>query len=455
MASENQLTLSFYGGVGSVTGANFLIADGETRMLVDCGLIQGGKRVEALNAKPFLYKPAEINFLLVTHAHIDHIGRIGKLVRDGFRGTIYSTGATKDLARPMLEDAIRVMSSRDHKDTEPLYEMADVELAFSLWKTVEYHEMQEVGTFQVTAKDAGHILGSAIMEVVHVPTGKKVVFTGDLGNSPTPLLRDTEFVTDADYLVIESVYGNRVHKDREFRKQQLAEVVKRVIGRGGVLIIPVFSLEKTQVLLKELNDLIEDGVVPSVPVFFDSPLGIRLTEVYGRYTHLFNEKVQAEIKAGDDVFDFPKLQLTLRKQDSEVIGRVDGPKIIVASSGMSEGGRVTAHEKRYLPNKQNALLLIGYQIAGSVGRQLQEGVKQVEIDGTDVPVHAEVLSVSGYSSHKDGEGLLDFVSHTAEKVKKVFVVMGEPKASLFFVQKIRDNLGVNAEMPDEGETVVL
>lgn len=453
---QNQLTLSFYGGVGSVTGANFLIADTETKMLVDCGLVQGGKGMQVVNATPFAYTPSEIDFLIVTHAHIDHIGRIGKLVRDGFRGVIYSTPATRELAGPMLDDAVRIMQMEaTGKHAQMLYEAVDVEVAFGMWKTIEYHSRASVGAFDVYFKDAGHILGSAIVEVTHRFSGKKVVFTGDLGNSPTPLLKDTEQITDADYLVIESVYGDRVHQERASRKHKLAEVVKKVVGRGGVLIIPVFSLEKTQVLLKELNDLIEDGVVPSVPVFFDSPLGIKLTEIYGRYAHLFNEAVQQEIAEGDDIFDFPKLEVTMRRQESEAIRRIDGAKIIVASSGMSEGGRITAHEKQYLPNKKNALLLIGYQIPGSVGRQLQDGMKEVVIDDTHVPVHAEVITVSGYSSHKDSDGLLDVISHTAEHVKKVFVVMGEPRASLYLVQKLRDTLGVDAVMPEVGETVVL
>lgn len=457
MDRQDQLTLSFHGGIGSVTGANFMLCDGSTTLLVDCGLTQGGKQAITKNTEPFPYNPCDVQFLIVTHAHIDHIGRIGKLVRDGFSGTIYSTPATRDLARPMLEDALKVMRSDAPRGVvvPVLYEAADVEAAFSMWQTVDYHTPHTIGTFSLYFKDAGHILGSAIAEVTHVPTHKKVAFSGDLGNSPTPLLKDTEYVTDADYLVIESVYGNRVHEARESRKQKLADVVRRIVARGGTLMIPVFSLEKTQVLLKELNDLIEDGVVPSVPVFFDSPLGIRITDVYGKYTHLFNEVVQKEILDGDDIFSFPKLSVTLRPQDSEAIGRVDGPKIIVASSGMSDGGRITIHEKRYLPNKKNALLLIGYQVAGSTGRLLQEGAKQIFLDGTDVPVRAEVLTVSGYSSHKDGDGLLDFVAHTSRTARQVFVVMGEPKASLFFVQKLRDNLGVSARMPCEGETVVL
>ncbi len=441
------IKIGFYGGVGSVTGANFLLESQQTKILIDCGLIQGYFKGNNPNFENFKYNVSEIDFLIVTHAHTDHIGRIGKLIKDGFNGKIISTPATKDLARIMLEDAVGLM------DENILYTIEDVNSAFQKWETLDYHTKKVFGDFEIYFKDAGHILGSAIVEAVCLENKKKIVFTGDLGNSPTPLLRDTEKITDADYLIMESVYGDRVHEERDLRKNKLAEIIRKVTKRGGTLIVPVFSLEKTQVFLKELNDLIEDGKVSSVPVFFDSPLGIKLTEVYGRYTHLFKESVQEEIKNGDDIFDFPKLSLTLRKQESDGIVKTEGAKIIVASSGMSEGGRVTAHEKRFLPDPKNAILFIGYQVAGSLGRRIQEGAKQVTIEKTDVPVRAEVLTVSGYSSHKDSNGLLEFVENSAESLKKVFVVMGEPKAGFYLVQKIRDFLEVDAEVPDLGEVI--
>lgn len=453
---DTKITLGFYGGVGSVTGANFLLADSNTKILVDCGLIQGKFYGEDPNRAPFLYSPSEIDFLLITHAHTDHIGRIPKLVKDGFKGVIYSTHATRDLAVYMLEDAAKIQKYHaDKNDTEPLYTQADVDAAIDRWQTIDYHEQLPLQSFSAYFKDAGHVLGSAIIEVTHTNTKKKVAFSGDLGNIPSPLLPPTEKVTDADYIVMESVYGDRVHEERDSRKQHIQEVANKVLKRGGTLIIPVFSLEKTQILLKELNDLIEDGHIPSVPVFFDSPLGIKLTEVYSNYTNLFKEKVQKEIADGDDIFDFPKLNITLRRRESETIAHTEGAKIIVASSGLSEGGRITAHEKHFLPDPKNALLIIGYQIAGTAGRRIQEGAKQVTIDGTDVPINAEIISVSGYSSHADSNQLLDFVEPAAEKVKRVFVTMGEPKSSLYLVQKLRDYLGVKAEMPDEGEVVEL
>lgn len=454
--AEKELKLSFYGGTGIVTGSNFLVEDGETKLLIDCGLIQGRYEGEDPNLEPFKYNPAEIDFLFVTHAHIDHIGRVGKLMKEGFRGRIYSTPPTKELAVFMLEDALNVMKyhSKEHGG-EMMYEKEHVDLALSNWGTIPYHQKETLGSFDIYLKDAGHILGSAIAEVTHKDSGKKVIFTGDLGNSPTPLLRDTEKIDDADYLVVESVYGDRVHEEREERKEKLREVIKKVVGRNGTLIVPVFSLEKTQVFLKEINDLIEDGKVPSVPVFFDSPLGIKLTSVYSQFTNYFNDDVQKEIAAGDDIFDFPKLKVTMRRDESEAIDRHVGAKIIIASSGMSEGGRITAHEKKFLPDVNNALLLIGYQVAGSAGRRIQEGAKRVKLGDSYVNVKAEIITVSGYSSHRDSNGLFEFIEGTAETVKKVFVVMGEPKASLYFVQRLRDNMEVDAVMPELGETVVL
>ena len=240
---DNRLKLTFHGGVGKVTGSNFLIEDGKTKILVDCGLIQGHFEGEDPNYEPFKYNPSEIDVLFVTHAHIDHIGRIGKLIKEGFNGTIYSTPPTRELAVHMLEDALNVMRYNIKKEGgEMIYEKGHIDRAFSNWKTVPYHQVQTVGDFEMTFKDAGHILGSAFVEVFHKPTKKKTVFTGDLGNSPTPLLKDTEKFKDADYLITESVYGDRVHEEKEERKEKIKAVINKVIKRGGTLIVPVLSL---------------------------------------------------------------------------------------------------------------------------------------------------------------------------------------------------------------------
>lgn len=465
-----KLKLNFYGGTESVTGANFVLHDDETRIMVDCGITQGIgiNPKKDPNKNPFPYNPAKIDYLIVTHGHADHIGRIPKLVRDGFSGKIYSTPTTREIVEVMFDDALGIIADEVKKHgVEPLYEKKDVESALSMWETVPYHtDFKLNDRFSFYFKDAGHILGSAIVYIkdsfdkdgkfpLSDGAVRNVVFTGDLGNTPTPLIRDTEEITDADFLVMESVYGNRNHEGKESRKERLKEILNKVIARKGTLIIPVFSLEKTQVLLHEMNDLIEGGETPVVPVFFDSPLGIRLTEIYARQFKNFNEKVQARIKSGDDIFDFPKLNKTYTRKESEAIHRVHGAKIIIASSGMSTAGRVLGHERVYLPDPKNAILFIGYQAAGSIGRAIEDGSNEIKIDGKKVPIKAQIETVSGYSSHKDSDGLVNFVADTVERVKKVYVVMGEPKSALSLVQKLRDNLDVDAVHPREGDSVVL
>jgi metallo-beta-lactamase family protein len=449
-----KITLTCFGGVGSPTGSNFMLEDAEkkTVLLVDCGFLQGKKVAEDENREPFLYDPKIASALFITHAHIDHIGRIPKLVRGGFRGTIYSTPPTKDIAELMLIDSLGVLTKEATNDQkEPIYTEQDVLQALSLWQTTNYHQPIAVGDFSVVFRDAGHILGSSMIEFT--VNGKKILFTGDLGNSPAPILKDTEKISDIDYLVMESVYGDRNHEDRGVRKNLLEDAVEDTVRRGGTLMIPAFSLERTQELLYELNDLIEHGRIPPVPVFIDSPLAIKVTTVYKKYQEYFNATTQAIIKTGDDIFKFPNLKFTMSTDESKAIREAPPPKIILAGSGMSNGGRIIHHEKAYLPDPKSTLLIIGYQVPGSLGRALQDGQKEVRILGETVPVRAEVRSIHGYSAHKDSDHLLEFVAHTTDHVKKVFVVLGEPKSSSFLTQRIRDYLGVSAIMPVLNEKI--
>lgn len=447
------LKLKFCGGVGQVTGANFLLKSKKTKILVDCGLVQGRQIGEDKNRAKFPYVPKTIDILIVTHAHIDHIGRIPKLVREGFKGVIYSTPRTMELAAPMLEDSLGVLEKEAARDgKEPLYKQKDVDDAMKLWKTIPYYKPTSLNEeFDVLFKDAGHVLGSAIVELTYKPSNKKVVFTGDLGNSPTPLLKDTDKVTDADYLIMESVYGDRNHEGVGERREVLLSTLKRVLGRGGTILIPVFSLEKTQVLLHEINEMVENDQIPDVPIYLDSPLAIKITDIYEDELKNFNEDVRKEILGGDDIFDFPGLKRVMHHQQSLKIAKDHRPKIIIAGSGMSNGGRIVNHERMYLPDKKNAVVIIGYQVAGSMGRRIQEGAKEVEIDGQKVPVRAEIISVRGYSSHKDSDHLVDFVGDLDEKIRKIFVVMGEDKSSMHLVQRLRDTYHVDAAHPEEGQ----
>lgn len=449
------LTLTCHGGVGAVTGANFLLEGAPGKFLIDCGLRQGDRFGEAENYEDFPYDPKVITALFVTHAHMDHIGRIPKLVRDGFRGTIYSTKETHLLTKIMFGDALSLLTREaQQKQIPPLYEQKDIDVALTLWQEIPYHETKEITEgFSVYVKDAGHILGSAMYEFHYGE--KKMLFTGDLGNSPSILIKDTESPEGADYLLMESVYGDRNHETHEERDSRFAEILTDTIKRGGAVIIPAFSLERTQDILYSLNNLVEGKKIPSVPVFVDSPLAIKVTEIYKEDQMNFKDSIKEEIREGDDIFNFPKLSFTLSKHESQDIERTPNPKIILAGSGMSAGGRITRHEKDHLGDPKSTILLVGYQSLGTLGRKLQDGAPIVSIEGENVPVRAHIENIQGFSSHKDSEHLVSFVEECSKTVKKVFVAMGEPKSSLFLVQRLRDYLDVDALYPEKGKPYTL
>jgi len=452
------LKLHFYGGGQEVTGANYLLENksekGETKILIDCGMFQGSKDREEKNTASFEYNPGEIDALIVTHAHMDHIGRIPVLVKNGFKGKIFSTPATRDLAKLMFEDALAIMEHEAiHSTTKPSYEEKDIAGALSKWEELEYYKKLAIGGFEIILKDAGHILGSSVVEIY--ADGKKTVFSGDLGNSPAPLLRKTDPVEGADFLIIESTYGDREHEERSERKLKLERIIEDTVSEGGVLLIPAFSLERTQELLFEINELVEHKRIPRVPIFLDSPLAIKATAIYKNYERYYNKEAKYIISSGDDVFKFPGLKFTESSQESRAINNIPAPKIIIAGSGMSNGGRIIHHEKLYLGDKRNALLIPGYQAVNSLGRRLQDGAKSINILGEDIAIKAKILSLSGYSAHADVNGLMAFVEKSANTLQKVLVTQGEPKASLSLVQKIRDNFGINATSPQNGDSVIL
>lgn len=464
----DKLQITFFGGVGSVTGANFILETKSTRIAVDCGLLQGTPEASAENSKDFPYDPSTIDYLFITHAHMDHIGKVPKLVKDGFKGVIFSTPETNELAQLMLSDALKVMQTNVRENNsdgllEPLYDQFDLSKTFSLWKTISYHTKKQINSeFSVNLLDAGHILGSTMYEFEYsdpkAPEGartRKIVFTGDSGNSPAPLLNDTEKISGADYVIMDSVYGDRNHEPKDERDEKFKRIVRETIAARGALVIPAFSLERTQVILYELNNMIEDGEVPSIPVFLDSPLGSKVTDVYRRMKKDFNADVRKEIKGGDDIFNFPKLHITHGSMDSKEIVHTPNPKIIIAGSGMSSGGRVLHHEINFLPDPKSTLLLMGYQALGTLGRQIQDKPKEVEINGELVAIRARVEMISGYSSHKDSDNLVEMISDTAETVKKVFVVMGEPGASMFLAQKLHEYLNIDAVYPERGKVYEL
>ncbi|MBI2631352.1 MBL fold metallo-hydrolase [Candidatus Nomurabacteria bacterium] len=455
--------LTFYGGTGTVTGANFLLEIDGKKILIDCGLTQGEKLDDDVNWSPFLYDPKEIDILFITHAHVDHIGRIPKLIAEGFIGEIYSTEPTKGLANLMLEDTADILSKYTSLGLDKIYTPENLKITLSLWKGFTYHQKINITpNLEFCFLNAGHILGSAMIEFTvrsesdsDKGRSKKILFTGDLGNSPSPILPDTEKVADIDYLIIESVYGDRNHESKDDRRRFLARIIQDNDKRKGTLIIPTFSLERSQELLFELDALLENNRIPIMPIFLDSPLAIRLTDVFKQYKEYLNEIAQKAISPGKYLFDFPGLHNTLKSDESKMINSVPNPKIVIAGSGMSTGGRIVHHEKHYLPDQNNTILLTGYQSVGTPGRLIREGLSKVRITGEDISVRAHIETISGYSGHKDSDGLLNFVQDMQDSVKKVFVVMGEPKSSMFLVQKLRDNLGIEAYAPEKGDSVTL
>lgn len=438
------MTITFYGGAGEVTGANYLLEHSGIKFLVDCGLHQGSKYAEDLNYEQFAYRPADIAFVLITHSHIDHVGRLPKLYRDGFRGTVYATEPTADLMAIALPDNMQLMAREaEHDGHTPLFEQKDLEGLMKLVKGMPYGQAIELASdIRVAFHDAGHVLGSAIIEIQF--QNKKLFFSGDLGNPPAPLLRPTEFVHDADELVIESAYGDRQHEGRPERREKLVAIITETIARKGTLMIPSFALERTQELLFELNELHDTKQIPTVPIFVDSPLAIKLTGVYEKY-------FQATL------FRFGGLTFTPTHDESKKINDVPSPKIIIAGSGMSQGGRILHHESRYLHDPSSTILFVGYQVEGSLGRKIQRGDKEVKIFGQSLSVRCRVESLGSYSAHADQPALLEWVRQASRggKLKQVFVVQGEEHASKALAELIKSELGIAASVPVAGGLAVL
>jgi len=455
------IKLKFCGGVaGSVTGACYLLSTKNTKVLIDCGMFQGSRFAELNNFDPFPFNPAELSAVIVTHAHIDHSGRLPKLARDGFSGKLYGTDPTLDFAQVLLNDSEHILREEAKREgIEPAYTLKDVEKIFKFADPKRYGEEIVVSDdIRFVLRNAGHILGSAIVELF-VKNGQgneiKIVFSGDLGNYPAPVIGDTEFIEDADYLLVESAYGDRLHENLKERKDMLEDVIEETIKKGGVLMIPAFATERTQELLYELNELVENGRIDRVPVFLDSPLAIKITEIYKRQESYFDKKTKHLIETGDDVFNFPGLKFTPSTDESKNIARQQGPKIVIAGSGMSNAGRIVHHETNYLPDPNSTLLIIGFQVKGSLGRRLLEGAKKVRILGREVNVNAKVVNIGGYSAHADQKQLLNWISPMRHTLKKVFVVQGDEDASKTLAQKVRDELALSAETPEINQEVFL
>jgi metallo-beta-lactamase family protein len=450
------MKLSFYGGAGKVTGSNFLIEGAQGKILVDCGIEQGADFCEECVYGPFQYDVTKIDALVLTHAHLDHVGRIPKLVKDGFRGKIYMTPPTKDLAELILRDSVGILGQEAaRRGIGSLYEEQDVDLTLTLIETLDYHVEKEVAPgLSVYLRNTGHILGSASVRIKD-EEGVTLALTGDIGGSPSPLLPDWEPITDADVLVMESVYGDRLHPPQAERVVTLRDTIKAAIERGGAILIPAFSLERTQLMLYELSNFFAKGELPQVPVYLDSPLAIRVTALYEKWgPTYFKPEAEEEMKREKSLFEFPFLHQTLDPKDSVSIEKIPNPKIIIAGAGMSHGGRIGHWETRYLPDPSTTLIMVGYQAPGTPGRRMMEGASLVRISGAEVRIKARVENLEGWSAHADRDELLKFAEAALKdkRTKVIFTALGEPAAERFLAQRIHDYLGGNAIVPEMGET---
>lgn len=474
------MNITFLGATKTVTGSNFLVEGAGKKFLVDCGMYQGKATDEMENESAFLYDVNDIDFVLLTHAHIDHSGRIPKLYNDGFRGPVYATKATCDLCSIMLPDSGHIQEQENEwknnkrkrkgqPQQPPLYTAEDAINCLEIFKPVKYDQIIDVDeNIHVRFNDAGHMLGSAIIEIWVDEDGKttKIVFTGDLGNNDIPLLASPTMIDDADYLVMESTYGGRLHVGTDNKAQMFLDIVSETLDNGGTVVIPSFAVGRTQEILYELNMIKEErskdpkfqeqyDKLMKVPVYVDSPLAISATEVFRKNEDLFDDETKEIMERGDNPLEFTGLKFTRTADESRALNESEEPSIIISASGMCEVGRIKHHLKHNIWNPKSTILFVGYQAPGTLGRTIVDGAKKVKIFGEEFSVKARVEYIEGYSGHADQEWLLNFIYSFIKKPKHIFLVHGEPNGQLVLKNKIIDNTEIPVTIPEYGEKYTL
>lgn len=446
-------SIKFLGAAGMVTGSNYrLVSDSGQEILIDMGMFQGLASETAWNHAPFAFDPKTIDGVILTHAHLDHCGRLPLLGRFGFKGKIYMTPATRDLVELSLFDTAKVAT--DNPQTA-LFDQHDVEVCLRQMTTVDYHQNFRIGDFAVKFYDAGHLLGSASVEIIDVNAKgpmKKIIFSGDLGNTPQYIIKPTEMLSDADFVVMESTYGDAIHPS-DSPLDVLEKEVNEISKNGGTLLIPCFALERTQDLLYLFRELVsQNRVNPNTGFFLDSPMAIKATEIYRQYSSLFNVETQ-EILRHENPFNFSGLEIVEDYKYSMSIKRSPGPKVIIAGSGMMTGGRILSHAKNFLPQKNTRVLFVGYQGEETLGRQVLEGASQILIDKKPVKIRAKIDETKTLSSHADQPRLLNWLKHI-QNVKKVFITHGENPSRQVLCEKIKSELNItNITLPKMNEEI--
>ena len=453
------MKIKFCGASTGVTGSCHLLTSGEHKILLDCGQFQGGKAQDALNYEKFPFEPSEIECVVLSHAHIDHCGRLPLLTKRGFEGKIYCTDATADLLSVMLKDSAyiheketewknRKAERAGREQVEPLYTIEDAEKTLSLVSPILYDQQIEINSdMKIVFNDAGHILGSAITELWVTEDDKesKIVFSGDLGMEGRPILRDPTYIKKADYVIMETTYGNRIHKELGSGVEKLIEIILNTTRRGGNVVIPSFAVGRTQELIYELNRFYDSNneyrkELDKIFVYIDSPMATTATEIFRRNAQVFDEETREYILKGDNPLEFKNLKFTRSSKESQDLNFNKEPKIIISASGMCEAGRIRHHLKHNLWNPKNSIVFVGYQGQGTLGRSLVEGIKMVSLFGEEIQVNAEIHNLEGFSGHADQNGLFAWLAHFEQKPKQIFLVHGEEESKKDFAKLVNEKL---------------
>ncbi len=463
------MKIKFCGGVQSVTGSCHLITIGDKKLLLDCGQFQGNKTTEKLNYAPFEFDPADIDFMLLSHAHVDHCGRIPLLVKRGFSGKIFCTDATYDLVQIMLLDSAHIQEKetewQNRKNmragkppVEPLYTIQDAENSFKYFEPVMYGEAKQLcDEIKIKFSDAGHILGSAITEIWATEDGKKtkIVFSGDLGMKHRPILRDPVTIKDADIVIMETTYGNRVHTENSESITQLIDIILETAARGGNVVIPAFAVGRTQELLYDLNRFYEKtspdykAALDNIKVYVDSPMAINATDIFKRNAQVFDEETKEYILKGDHPLEFPNLVFTKTSEESQAINFDSQPKVIMSASGMCNAGRIKHHLKHNIWSEKNSIVFVGYQAEGTLGKRIVDGEKHITLFGEEIYVNAHIYNLEGMSGHADRDSLLDWLGGFDKKPSQIFLVHGEHDSKHDFANSVKALLDYDAIPVDE------
>jgi metallo-beta-lactamase family protein len=461
--------LSFLGAAQNVTGSKFLLETDNKKILIDCGLYQE-RKLKSRNWEPFPFDPASIDAMLLTHAHVDHSGLIPKLVKNGFKGPIYCTNATADIVKIILLDAAHLQEEdaafkkkRHEKEKRkgpypeiPLYTTEDAEASFSYFTGVNYREAVNLGDgVSATFHDAGHVLGSSTIKVTVTRDGetRSVLFSGDVGRDDKPILKDPYEYKEIDYAVVESTYGNRVHEEPKDIGDKLAEIVNSTVKAGGNIIVPSFALQRAQEVLYYMNKLLLENKIPDIPVYLDSPMAIRITEVFKQYGELYDKEMTQMVSQDRSPFDFPGLIMVQTSEESKQLNYLTKPAMIIAGAGMCNGGRIKHHLVNNITRPESTILFVGYQAVGTLGRSIVDGIKKVRILGQRYPVRARVTEITGFSAHADRNELLEWMSGI--NPRRVFVVHGEIKSAKEFGKFLRQERGWKVNVPMYGESAAL